>query len=185
MRWSIRTKIMTVLSALLLFVVAAYLILAERVFREDKELLVFDTNRTGTEQLASELEGSLRRISDKLEILAQLSAQPARASRALAQDFFEEDPDLLLFQLVRGGKVVHQLVSKRKLAAANLTEERVSEGDILDSSQEHVGVRNGLSMENRSIPGAVIYLVRIPVRFQRPLAARRGTWKPRVRAGAL
>lgn len=161
---------MLVLSALLLFVVAAYLILAERVFREDKELLVFDTNRTGTQQLASELEGSLRRISDKLEILAQLAAQPSRESRALASDFFEEDPDLLVFQLVREGKVSHELVSKRKLAGASLTEERARQPDILDAprvSPDASGkVRGGISLDNRSIPGSVLYLIRVPVRFR-------------------
>ena len=117
---------MLVLSALLLFVVAAYFILAESVFREDKELLVFDTNRTATEQLSSALDGSLRRIADKLEILAQLAAQPAPASRRLADEFFEEDADLLVFQLVRSGKVAQQFLSRAKLQAVGLTEERRS-----------------------------------------------------------
>lgn len=161
---------MIVLSALLLFVVAAYLILAEKVFREDKELLVFDTNRTGTQQLAGELEGSLRRFSDKLEILAQLAAQPSRESRALASDFFEEDPDLLLFQLVREGRVSAELVSKRKLAAANLSEERVRKPDILDgpegSPAAPTKIRGGIYMDNRSIPDAPLFLVRVPVRFR-------------------
>jgi signal transduction histidine kinase len=173
MRWSIRTKIMLVLTALLLFVVGAYLFLAERVFREDKELLVFDTNRASTQQLASEIEVTLRRLSDKLEILAQLSANPASESRILASSFFEEDPDLLLFQLMRGRKnpqVLRELVSTSKLKALKLTPAQIHDVRVLGPSTIPLPrgktANEGVLIENRSIGDSVLYLVKIPVRFK-------------------
>ncbi len=176
MRWSIRTKIMTVLSALLLIVVVAYLVVAERVFRDDKELQVFDSNRTSTQQLAGELEGSLRRVVDKMEILAQLAVHNRKTTLPLESSFFEADPGLVLFPLIlpRSKKkvdpqsftILRELVSKKKLADLRLTSDEIHDPFILPMPEYIKEVTDGVQIENRSTKSNPLYLVSIPVEIR-------------------
>ncbi|OFZ19817.1 MAG: hypothetical protein A2X94_17245 [Bdellovibrionales bacterium GWB1_55_8] len=76
-RISIRTKILAVLSVLLMSAVGLYLALASRVFYEDKTLLIYELNQNGVRSLGSDVETQLKRAFDKLHILAALSSGDA------------------------------------------------------------------------------------------------------------
>jgi signal transduction histidine kinase len=174
LRWSLRAKILTIVSALLLAAVFAYLLLAEKVFREDKELLVFDTNRSNAERLSTELEDSISRVVDKMELLARLAGGAAGGN--LARTFFSEDPEIVALRILSDGKVLHELVDAKKLEAVGL-EGGAGGGPVSaelfpapvapgTSAPESPGIR----VENRSLRGAVLYLLRLPLR----LAGARG-----------
>ncbi|OFZ00184.1 MAG: hypothetical protein A2070_06655 [Bdellovibrionales bacterium GWC1_52_8] len=93
-RWqiSIRTKILLVLSLLVIGAVAFYLYLASKIFYEDKTLLVYELNQTNVQTFGSEMEAHLNRVIDKLKIVATL-----RSTTAIAEALAEES------ELVRVG----------------------------------------------------------------------------------
>lgn len=160
---------MVTLSTLLLFVVGSYLILAERVFREDKELLVFDTNRSNTQELAAELDGSIRRVVEKIAIIAQLMATTSQESHAIATHLFEEDPELLGFQLIgqNPARAVSELFSARKMKAAHLTLDRIKTSHVLaPPATRGIKKDEALFVDNRSLPEAPLYLIRVPLEFK-------------------
>ncbi len=171
MRWSLRTKILIILSTLLLIVVTAHLILSEKILREDKELLIYDSNRSNTEQLANELDNSMHRVIDKMELLAELVLNNSNLSKSngkvLAELFIEKDPDLLVFQIIQPKKshtpIQGELLSKKKIQAIKLSLSQIHNNHILpisfDSSQSEI------SIENRSIANTILYLIRVPVQI--------------------
>jgi len=170
MRWSIRTKILLILSSLLLLVVLAYLVLAEKILREDRELLVFDTNRVATEQIANELDGSLRRVVDKMEVLSELlinNPSLSQTGKQLAQTFFEKDPDLIALQLTSISGMAHtvtgELISNKKLHSLGIQIGQVRFQNTLPPPRQN-GHEEDIEVENRSIPSAILYLVRIPLK---------------------
>ena len=67
---SIRSKILAVLSVVVIAAVALYLYLASRIFYEDKILLIYELNQTQVKTLGAEAESKLARITDKLELLS-------------------------------------------------------------------------------------------------------------------
>ena len=159
---------MVVLSALLLGVVFAYLILANSVFREDKELLVFDTNRSSTERVSNELDGLIRRVVDKMEVLAQLLAySPSQSNKILGRSLFDEDPDLIAFQLIgangKNSTVLRELVSAEKInrpdAAPNRADINLPEILPLDRPEPLE-----IEIENRSTANRVLFVIRIPIK---------------------
>ncbi len=164
MRWSLRTKIFLVLSTLLLAVILAYLAMAEHVFRQDKELLIFDMNRSAAAQVANELDASLRRVVDKMELLAELAPSDQ------GEEIFDQDPELLVFQLVspsrpgkRGeGRVFKEWVSEKKLEDERIPFDFLKGTHVLPSPP--VTPEEEMVVENRSIPNAVFYFIRIPVK---------------------
>ena len=180
MRWSLRAKILGVLSALLLSVVFAYLVLADRVFREDKELLVYDTNKSNTERLADELDSSIKRVIDKMEIISQLLSGTEHATELrLARSVFEKDLELLALQILRQSpagedgkvpppKVIQQLISDKKLQSLNLKQDQLLNPAILDVHPYQPADSESVVVENRSYEGAILYLLRVPVRKEGP-----------------
>ncbi len=71
-RISIRSKILLVLSAVVIAAVALYLYLASRIFFEDKTLLIYELNQTNVRTLAAESEAQLSRISDLLRLTGEV-----------------------------------------------------------------------------------------------------------------
>src|SRR5579885_1667592 len=67
-RISIRSKILLVLSAVVVSAVALYLYLASKIFYEDKTLLIYELNQTNVKTLGSDVETQLKSIIDNLRI---------------------------------------------------------------------------------------------------------------------
>src|SRR3954469_15184138 len=72
---SIKSKILMVLSALVISAVALYIFLASKLFYEDKTLLVYELNQTNVRTLGQETETYLKRLMDQIKILALLQTQ--------------------------------------------------------------------------------------------------------------
>lgn len=81
-KFSIRLKILSVLSAVLCSAVGLYLYLASQIFYEDKTLLVYELNQASVRALGDEVDVYLSRILDKMRLL----------SLALGRDVREADP---------------------------------------------------------------------------------------------
>lgn len=69
---SIRSKILIVLSTVVILAVALYLYLASKIFYEDKTLLIYELNQTNVQTLGSDVETYLKRVLDKLRTVAVL-----------------------------------------------------------------------------------------------------------------
>lgn len=164
---SIRTKILGVLSALLVAAIFAYLILADRIFREDKQLLVFDTNRSNAERLAGDVEGSIRRILDKTEILARLALHSKGGTEAaLMRDFLFRDVEMMVFQLrfSKDNRVLTELIDEKQAKRLGVTMAQIREAGLLEGFRpSQVQGTNSIYLENVSLPGAALFLLRVPV----------------------
>ena len=163
---SIRIKILGVLSVLLVAAIFAYLLLADRIFREDKQLLVFDTNRSNAERIAHDLEISLHRVLDKVEMLSKLMLNDRSAGgSALVRDFFLRDNELLIYQLiyVRDGKakVLRDLEDTVHLGGLKITAAQVRDSGALNF--DAALTKDEVTLENVSLPNAVLFVARLPI----------------------
>ncbi|MCB0414403.1 MAG: hypothetical protein KDD50_08725, partial [Bdellovibrionales bacterium] len=73
--FSIRYKILLVISFLLFACVSAYLYLAVSFFKQDKVNLVFEYNKTSVERLAAEIDRFFSNSMDTVDLVAQSSLQ--------------------------------------------------------------------------------------------------------------
>lgn len=169
MRWSLRTKILVIFSSLLVSVVFAYLILADRVFREDKELLVFDTNRSNTEQLANEIDAALRHVIDKMEFFVRLLMYKP-SSPAMKMFLLEGDLSMLAIRLVEaspeGGHILEEVISSKALEAAHAPSDTKEIRGLFPLRTRDPGDR--VVVENRSVGKAAIYYIAVPVTVHFP-----------------
>lgn len=104
-RWyfSIRTKILFVLVAVVIPAVGMYLWLASRITFEDKTLLIYELNQTNVRTLGDGVEARLGRIVDKLRVVGRASAD--RAAERLARDYLKGEKDFARVVLLkRDGK---------------------------------------------------------------------------------
>lgn len=97
--FSIRTKFLTVIGALLLTCVVVYLLIAVQVFKTDKTELVFDLNRSMVSNLSAELETQFVGVSDKFKLFALLSAKPS--NQAVTDNLFDENSDIVFVSIYR------------------------------------------------------------------------------------
>src|ERR1700757_832158 len=92
---SIRSKILVVLSTVVILAVALYLYLASRIFFEDKTLLIYELNQTNVQTLGSDVETYLKRVIDKLRTVAVLGASSQQDLNRVLPTVIEEDEGFL------------------------------------------------------------------------------------------
>lgn len=97
--FSIRTKFLGVMSALLMACLVVYLLIAVEVFKTDKTELVFDLNRSMVSNLAAEIETEFKGVSDKFRLFATLSTNPA--TKTYADQVFGENSPVVFASLYR------------------------------------------------------------------------------------
>ncbi|MEZ0393006.1 MAG: ATP-binding protein [Pseudobdellovibrionaceae bacterium] len=109
--FSIRYKFLVVMSLLLAACVGIYLLIAVKVFKSDKEELVFDLNKSQVSNLASELDTQFEGISDKFKLFAVLSSGPQ--ARWIG-DLFANDSDVVFVSLYKknGAEIIRKYESK-------------------------------------------------------------------------
>ncbi len=105
-KFSIRYKILSVVTILLVTAIGFYLWLAMGIFKEDKRLLIFDLNKGLVTTLGAEVETSLRGASDKLKLYAHLG------NKNSFQEIIDHDPLMVRMELYERG-----LDGKLKLAS--------------------------------------------------------------------
>ncbi|MCC6276823.1 MAG: HAMP domain-containing protein [Oligoflexia bacterium] len=98
-KFSIRYKILSVVTALLMAAIAMYLALAMRIFKMDKQELVFDLNSSVVSTVSTEISSQLRGVSDKLRLFTLLHVDSTDARRSLVREIFENDPLLARIEL--------------------------------------------------------------------------------------
>lgn len=102
--FSIRYKILLMTSALLLTSVSLYILLATKIFRDDKTAFVYSSNKTLVTALAAQAEMAFRTTTDKLRLFAMLSSEQYQVnSKALVQDIVATDPNIVRLELYEIG----------------------------------------------------------------------------------
>lgn len=104
LRISIRSKILLVLSVVVVAAVALYLYLASKLFYEDKTLLVYELNQTNVRTLGEETETYLKRLLDRMRILATLAGRQGKTAPSVARLFSAEEEGILRIALLRREK---------------------------------------------------------------------------------
>ena len=97
--FSIRTKFLGVMSALLMFCLVVYLLIAVEVFKTDKTELVYDLNRSMVSNLSAEIETEFRGVSDKFRLFALLSTN--NSTKTFHENVFGEDSEVVFASLYR------------------------------------------------------------------------------------
>jgi signal transduction histidine kinase len=149
---------------LLISAIFAYLVTAEKVFRDDKQLMVFESSRSEAERAANAFDGYIRRVRTKMEFLSNLllSSESVRNS-AFTNEYFTRDPDIVLFQIIteRTGnrKTIREMFSSKRLAETGIPETLVRESV---TPRQELSVKD-LTIENRSTPAHIIYVIRTPM----------------------
>ncbi len=93
-KFPIRAKLFVLMSTLVLAATAAYLALATRLFTNDKKELVYELNASNVNTLASQIDATLSKFSDKARLLTQ-GHRDADWVRAI----FESEGDLVAYSL--------------------------------------------------------------------------------------
>lgn len=87
--FSIRYKFLMVSTFLLLLCVGAYLLMATKLFEQDKTELVYDYNKNIVSSLHSDINGLLSKVSDRVELLTHLK------SDAELSQFLQRNKDIV------------------------------------------------------------------------------------------
>ncbi len=118
--FSIRSKFLVIMSALLVSCVAVYLMIAIKVFRNDKTELIFDLNRSMVSNLSAEIETQFSGISDKFKIFALFTTD----TKVLNQNLFGDDSEVAFASLYRGeqGQSLKKFVNTKYLETYGLKE---------------------------------------------------------------
>lgn len=94
-KFSIRYKFLMVTTALLVFCVTAYLLMATTVIRTDKLNLVFDYNRSLVTNISSDVQSLFQNSSDKMELVAYFFRSKSRKSLGVIQKLIHDNSDLV------------------------------------------------------------------------------------------
>ncbi len=161
---SIRFQILGVTVTTLLAAISAYLVLATRVFSQDKLAYIYDVESSLTATAAEELRAHVEALVDKLAYFAAESDRsPGGASAAL----LGSDPDLLSVEVWRrrDGRfvLVHRRAHASRLAALGLSEQDLA--DALRRTPPPLGAlpAEGPVVQNASVPGAALLSISAPI----------------------
>ena len=94
-KFSIRYKFLMVTTALLVFCVTAYLLMATTVIRTDKLNLVFDYNRSLVTNISSDVQSLFQNSSDKMELVAYFFQSKSKKSLGVIQKLIHDNSDLV------------------------------------------------------------------------------------------
>ncbi|MCB0407622.1 MAG: HAMP domain-containing protein [Bdellovibrionales bacterium] len=94
-KFSIRYKFLFVTSALLLFCITAYLIMATTVIRNDKLNLVFDYNRSLVTNISSDVNSLFQNSADKMELVAYFFKIQDTRSIQMVQKLIADSSELV------------------------------------------------------------------------------------------
>lgn len=90
----IRTKLLLLMTGLVLAATGGYLALSLKVFNDDKTSLVYELNASNVKTLSAQTEASLGKIADKIKLLTQ-----GHREEAWSRAIFEAEPDLIAYTL--------------------------------------------------------------------------------------
>lgn len=101
-KFPIRYKILALLSCMVIAAVAVYLYLASRVFYEDKTVLVYELNQNNVRTLAADYQAGVKRILDKLRLIAALTA--TKSGEENFSSAFAAEDELVKVVILTGDK---------------------------------------------------------------------------------
>lgn len=154
MKISIRYQILVLTVGVLGVAIAAYFLLATRLFTRDKLAYIYDLESSLSTTVAEEVRASLGSRVDKLGWLALSQAQggDARAAR----NVLASDPDLLSVEIwePRGGRYaqVFRLLDPERLAALDLSAEELAEARRSAPVPFEAVAAEGALLQNASLP---------------------------------
>jgi len=93
-KFPIRAKLMLLMGCLVLAATTSYLLLASKIFKDDKTELVYELNASSVKTLAAEVDAYLAKFVDKMKLLTQV-----HRNNEWSKALFESEPDLVAFDL--------------------------------------------------------------------------------------
>lgn len=152
---SIRSKILFVLSAVLVAAVGLYLYLASQLFFEDKKLLVYELNQTSVRSLGQEIETYFKLIMDKLEILSSMQNNNSKTMKELLPELVSEEEGFLRIAILDSNSKTRMIANWPKLLELNGKDE-----SYLDRIRNELPIpfsrviEKGVWIRNATLPNA-------------------------------
>lgn len=127
--WSIKTKLLTIISIIFVVSVSAMIFLATYFFREDSRIRITETNMKIADAIGSEMRTEFASIIEKVKlILVTMTTEDKKSGKAIFLDlFFQDDKDLLMIgEYQKNGEKLNPLFipkyNKEALKELQLTE---------------------------------------------------------------
>jgi signal transduction histidine kinase len=164
---SIRYQILALLTSLLVIAIVAHLALASRLFTKDKLAYIYDLERSLTATVSQEVRASVGSLVDKLGYFAEEQAR--RNGEAALAPLLSSDPDLLsveIWEQSAPGRLekVYQHADPARLAAANLSEDDLTESRRTTPIPLGVVASEGVILQNASLaPDIALLTLAAPV----------------------
>lgn len=163
MRLSIRFQILGITAATLLAAIGAYLLLAMRVFTQDKLAYVYDVESSLTGTIAEELRVHVDALVDKLSYFA---AERGGTAEIAAEPLVRSDTDLLSVEVWRR-RAGRFALERRTVVSARVAALGLSDQDLVDALHRvpfpiEAAAEEEPLVRNVSVPGVALLSVSAP-----------------------
>lgn len=134
-RFSIRSKILLLVSIITLSVLSTFLIYSTSLFSEDKKAYIFESALNNSLNISTQLENILKLSIDKSRILSNINLTVADSSHKLLQYTVDTDQSTIAFMMISDTKNVFP--ERQNFNKKTLNRLKISTNDILDINQKH------------------------------------------------
>lgn len=147
MRLSIRMKFLLAMSGLLMVCLSFYMLMSVAVFKNDKEQLVYDINRSQVTTIANEINSKLKSVHDTLSLIAQL---PRHLQETMITGLLERNSDViaLLIYEKENLKPLSLHTDKTYFETYGLDSEEFKQQQILTSERQGLLLKEGQQVWN-------------------------------------
>ncbi len=144
--FSIKVKLLTIISLIILLSFSTLIFLATFFFRKDNETRAKEINHKLADVLAQKIQTDIHSIADKIRLMAAVSIEGGReetSSQILREEFFDKNREMIYFGILRQytGRTenLKNFFNNKFLSSSQLTKEEIltlnerSRNDLLSS----------------------------------------------------
>lgn len=134
-RFSIRSKILLLVSSITLASLSTFLIFSTTLFSEDKKAYIFESALNNSLNLSSQIEAILKRSVDKSRILSNINLSVTDSTNKLLQHTVDTDQSTIAFMMIKDTESIYP--KRENFNQRNLNRLKINSIDISNINQTH------------------------------------------------